>query len=112
MKVIPGDVVRIPSSGTEGTVETAHMGRFTVRPRHGRARIARDVVLVSSYELELARRCADRGLMALRAGDDDSARYHGSHGRRHLDKAIRRGVDHRTELALTEQRIADLTKEG
>lgn len=108
MKIIPGDVVRVLSSGTEGTVRTAHRGRLSVAPERGRARIARDVVLVASYELTLAREAADRGLAALRAGDTRAARSHALHAKRYYGLALRRDVDHHTELALTGSRISHL----
>lgn len=108
MRIIPGDTVRIVSSGVEGIVLTAHAGRLSVAPPRGRARIARDVVLVTSYELRLARQCADRGLSALRADDVEAARSHAEHAKRYYGKALRRAVDHRTELALTGSRISHL----
>lgn len=108
MKVIPGDTVRILSSGVEGVVLTAHAGRLSVAPERGRARIARDVVLVTSYELRLARQCADRGMSALRADDVPGARTHAGHAQRYYGKALRRAVDHHTELDLTGSRISHL----
>lgn len=111
MRIIPGDAVRIVSSGVEGIVLTAHAGRLSVAPEHGRARIARDVVLVTSYELRLARQCADRGMSALRADDADTARSHATHAQRYHGKAVRRAVDHHTELALTGSRISHLLED-
>lgn len=108
MRIIPGDEVRVVSSGVEGIVLTAHAGRLSVAPPRGRARVARDVVLVTSYELRLARQCADRGLSALRADDVEAARSHAEHAQRYHEKAVCRAVDHHTELALTGSRISHL----
>lgn len=108
VRIIPGDEVRVASSGIEGIVLTAHAGRLTVAPPRGRARVARDVVLVTSYELRLARQCADRGMSALRADDAEAARSHAEHAKRYYGLAVRRGVDHHTELDLTGSRISHL----
>lgn len=108
MRIISGDTVRIVSSAVEGIVLTVHHGRLLVAPERGRARIARDVELVTSYELRLARQCADRGMSALRADDVDAARSHAEHASRYHEKAVRRAVDHHTELALTGSRISHL----
>ena len=108
MRIIPGDEVRVVSSAVEGIVLTVHAGRLSVAPPRVRARIARDVVLVTSYELRLARQCADRGLSALRADDVAAARSHALHAKRYYGLALRRDVDHHTELALTGSRIFHL----